>query len=291
MGHGRRAELAAKYAGASGVDAARIEGVDVVWRDGPLHEAFPAGELGGYHALIASHVLEHLPDLAGFLASAGTLLRPGSGVLALALPDKRYCFDCFRPVSTTGQALAAHLAGAVRHSRRTAFDEAAYSATLGGRPEWSHEPAGGLRFAHSLDEALEFFRTRREDAASPYADFHAWQFTPASFELIVLEPVEAGVADCRVGWIEPQPAVEFLVRLRRGRERFISAEAREERRLALLRRILAETREQADWALADITAGTGSGPHPGPGDDRDGGSAMPAGPPCGAGAEPTRRGW
>jgi len=52
-----------------------------------------------------------------------------------------------------------------------------------------------------------------------------------------------------VDWIAPQPAVEFLVHLRRGVRRFASPEAREAERLALLRRMLLELREQTDWML------------------------------------------
>src|SRR4051794_28223139 len=68
--HASQEELVAKYAAAEHVDAGRIEPVDIVWRGEPLHEIVDVARLGGYAGLIASHVIEHVPDLIGFLRSA-----------------------------------------------------------------------------------------------------------------------------------------------------------------------------------------------------------------------------
>src|SRR3954465_13183503 len=91
--HASQDELAAKYAGNPLVDPSRIETGDIIWRDEPLHEAGAAERHGSYAALIASHVIEHLPDVVGSLRSAERLLEPERGVLLLAVPDKRFCFD------------------------------------------------------------------------------------------------------------------------------------------------------------------------------------------------------
>ena len=141
--HASQAELVAKYAGGA-VETDRIEPVDVVWAGGPLHEAVPVERHGSYAALIACHVVEHLPDLVGFLRSAQRLLDPDLGTLLLAVPDKRLCFDFFRPPSTTGQFIAAHRAGQVRHTPRAMFDHVAYSATDGGRAGWGQQQLIGI---------------------------------------------------------------------------------------------------------------------------------------------------
>lgn len=91
------------------------------------------------------------------------------------------------------------------------------------------------------------FQAIKPDGA--YVDCHAWQFTPASFALLVLELSDLGLIDWRVEWIAPQPAVEFLVRLCRGRRQFSSREVREAERLALLRQVLLDLREQTDWVV------------------------------------------
>lgn len=246
--HANQAELVTKYAGGA-VDTDRIEPVDVVWAGGPLHEAVPVIQHGSYAALIACHVVEHLPDLIGFLRSAQRLLSPDHGALLLAVPDKRLCFDFFRPPSTTGQFVAAHRAGQARHTPRAMFDHVAYSATDGGRAGWGQQHLMELRLEHTLEQAAE--QMDRAEAGDGYTDCHGWQFTPASFELLVLEFGALGLTDWRVEWLEPRPAVEFLARLVRGREAFSSVAAREARRLDLLKRMVLEQRDQADRLLAE----------------------------------------
>src|ERR1700688_1681216 len=58
------------------VDLDAIEEVDFVWNSGPLHGAVPPALHGSFDTMIASHVIEHVPDLAQFLISAAELLKP-----------------------------------------------------------------------------------------------------------------------------------------------------------------------------------------------------------------------
>ena len=246
--HASQAGLVEKYTGNPHVDVRRIEAVDVVWQGGPLETAVPAADHGRYAALIASHVIEHIPDVIGFLRSVQVLLHPTEGRLILAVPDKRFCFDVFRPVSTTGHLLAAHKALRGRHIAAHMFDHVAYKSSLNGQGAWARQPLGdGLRLDHSLDQAMAQFEAITPDG--DYVDCHAWQFTPASFALLILELSDLGLIDWQVEWSAAQPATEFLVRLRRGRRHFASAEAREAARLALLREMLLELREQTDWMI------------------------------------------
>jgi SAM-dependent methyltransferase len=236
--HDTRAGLIAKYAAADVVPAT-IEEVDVLWQQGPLHEAFPTACHGTVDALVASHVLEHMPDLIAFLDSTRRLVKD-TGCLVFALPDKRWCFDFFRPVSLAGDVLVAHSQRRTRHSPATLFNEVAYAVTLHGRPGWmAGEPAAEVAFAHRLGLARQLFDDSMSDTV--YRDAHAWQFTPASFELLILDLALAGACDWHVDWIRPADAVEFLGRLRPGVARFPSPEAVQQRRLALLHEIARES--------------------------------------------------
>ena len=77
-----------------------------------------------------------------------------------------------------------------------------------------------------------------------YRDAHAWQFTPASFELLILDLSQVGACDWHVDWLKPQTAVEFLGRLRPGVASFSSNAALQQRRKELLIQLAAETVEQ-----------------------------------------------
>ena len=65
--------------------------VDIVWGGQPLPQL--VGEPVDY--VVASHVIEHVPDLIGWLHELHGVLKPG-GVLGLAFPDKRFTFDRLR---------------------------------------------------------------------------------------------------------------------------------------------------------------------------------------------------
>ncbi|WP_170979499.1 class I SAM-dependent methyltransferase [Roseomonas sp. HF4] len=232
--HADRQGLVAKYRRDDSVDTSRIEDVDHVWTEGPLDALFPEETHGTYDLLIASHVIEHFPDPVGVLRAAERLLRPDGGLVSLAVPDKRYCFDFFRPPTTTGKLLAAHRDARVRHLAADIFDQNANLAELDGVTGWGFVPSGGARPRRTLREAHRRFLAAREDNAAPYADCHAWVFTPATFELAILELAEIGLIDWRVERLAPQPGVEFIVHLRRGRRVFATEVAFEAHRLALL---------------------------------------------------------
>ena len=83
-------------------------------------------------------------------------------------------------------------------------------------------------------------------------DTHAWQFTPASFELLLLELARLKATDWRVDWIGPTSGCEFHAWLRRGGEKAAAALTEtelNEQRLALLKRTLLETKEQIEFLM------------------------------------------
>jgi hypothetical protein len=252
--HAPRAELISKYT-AHDVDLSRIEIVDYVWTSGALLDAIPQHLHGTFDALIASHVIEHTTDFIGFLDAAEALLSSG-GTVILAVPDKRYCFDYFRPVTTTGQVLYAHESRRSRHTRRIIFDHFAYSvknkAAGGFGGAWGQAPIGELEFFHTLDMAKSKFDESSENPSSPYIDTHAWQFTPASFELIMFELARLGQTDWKIQRISPAVGCEFHGWLCRGGKANAAALSTTElnvRRLDLLKRVILETTDQIGFLV------------------------------------------
>ena len=250
LDHLNREGLMEKYKAHPEIDVSRIEPVDFVWTGGALSDAVPAQQHGTFDLLLASHVIEHTPDLVAFLDSAATLLSP-DGATVLVVPDKRYCFDYFQSLTTTGELLEAHAQHRFRHTRRQAFDHLAYGVTDGGIGAWGQHPIQGIRLIHDLENPLDAFRTINDQTG--YTDLHAWCFVPSSFELLLLELACLGQTDWRVDRITSAAGPEFIVWLLRGGRAHVGSLSAAEisaQRVALLKHVLLEVQAQADWLLA-----------------------------------------
>ncbi len=211
--HADAETLRKKYAADPNAAAmvANIEEVDYIWTGGPLDALI--GDPGAYDYIVASHVIEHMPDLLGFLKSCQTLLKP-SGVLALAIPDKRYCFDYFRPHSTVGAVLDAHFAGRTRHTPGVHFDAAMLSCTMSGNIVWMEGMTGPLALAQGPELAWERYNEARN--TGNYMDAHGWQFTPSSFRLILKTLYDLRLLDlCEAAFFETE-GCEFMIGLSRS---------------------------------------------------------------------------
>ena len=243
--HLPREGLIEKYTGHdSRID--QIEPVDTVWAGGFLHDAVPADRHGSFDLLIASHVIEHMPDPIAFLQSAATLLT-ADGRVSLAIPDKRYCFDFYKPLTMSGDLLHAHSNRAERHDARTIFNYLAYSVKSEGQIIWGQAPVGPFEFAHDLNIASSMFRSVSEPDHE-YIDAHAWHFTPSSFKLLILELGELDLIDWQVEQEYPSQGCEFMMILKRGVHAFTSSIDRDAARLACLDALLDEAEEQIQFA-------------------------------------------
>lgn len=252
--HTDQAGLWEKYGAYDSLDLSAIEQVDVIWGGELLHESFPEEEIGSFDAIIASHVIEHIVDPISFLNSAAILLRP-SGKVILAVPDKRLCFDCLRPVSSTGQVIAAFEAKRKRHSYAAVFDALAYDTRPeDGSPSWAKGAAFAPRFNGPLEGPMGLLKGYNENDNATYLDVHGWIFTPASFSLILLELQALNYVDWRVARIVEQGAVEFIAVLEHTGNLRMPSDALAALRMQLLIKQLEETRDQANWLFGQLNA-------------------------------------
>jgi SAM-dependent methyltransferase len=94
---------------------------------------------GPFDYIIASHVIEHIPDVITWLDEIHGLLVPG-GILSLVVPDKRFTFDVNRLPTDVSAILDCHHRSLVRPTLGQIYDFS--SKTIHGvdaRKIWSGE--------------------------------------------------------------------------------------------------------------------------------------------------------
>jgi hypothetical protein len=201
-----------------------IEEVDLL---GPAHlvaELVAArGGLGEFDFIVSSHNFEHLPNPIGFLQACSQTLRSG-GILSMAIPDKRTCFDYFRPLSTLGILLEAYADSRERPSITQHFDlnslHCRYRADEEELTSFSltNDPARVVAL-QTVEEAYQAWRHRL--ATNPrdlaYEDCHCWTFTPNSFRLLMLDLSYLRVIDFAPLKISDTTGNEFYAHLRNTR--------------------------------------------------------------------------
>jgi Methyltransferase domain len=172
--------LRARYEAHDGFDVDAIVPIDYV-SDGSIRDAVAADVPFDY--VIASHVIEHVPDLVAWLRDIRSILRD-DGVLSLAIPDHRRCFDALRSPTVTAEVIHAHLTHATTPSPRHVFDHYSSAVAWHGYIAWEEEPPfAELVPVHSEEEALE--RATAAAASDDYLDVHCWVFTPTSFVRLI----------------------------------------------------------------------------------------------------------
>jgi hypothetical protein len=129
-----------------------------------------ASKKQGFHV----HVLEHTTDLIGFLNDCDSLLKK-DGVLSLAVPDKRYCFDRFRPLTGIGRVIDAARSPQKIHPAGTVAEYFRTVVSRGGRIAWDTSDKGEFEFVHSFEQAKQAIRNVSERGY--YLDVHEWCFT------------------------------------------------------------------------------------------------------------------
>lgn len=211
LDHLSASDLREKYENTPNVDLANIEEVDYVSDGDSILKVI--GKSNYYDYIIASHVIEHTADLLGFISDCERLLN-AQGVLVLAVPDKRYAFDCLRPCSTTGQVLQAHLEKRKRHSAGQVFDEIAYNCLREGVIAWERKDSGSLAYFRPLQDAKEAYEKLKHH--DTFHDIHAWQFSPSSFRLIMSDLAEIGEIGLREKSFSANTEREFIVSLSRS---------------------------------------------------------------------------
>ncbi len=147
-------KLRKKYS-APGDAVTNIEEVDYVWSGENYRDLVDHDR--PYNWIIASHVIEHTPDLIGFLNGCSQLLED-IGLLVLAIPDKRFSFNRLRQPTSLAQVVDAHLEDRTKHSVGTIYEYYSHVVSCNGYLARSYQANPDLAQIHSsehLSEALK----------------------------------------------------------------------------------------------------------------------------------------
>lgn len=237
-----REGLVAAYDGHD-VDRGRIPEIDHVWGEQSLLDC--VGGARAYEYVLASHVIEHVPDVFGWLGEIASVLADG-GLAVFFVPDKRYTFDARRPVSTGGEFVDAHLRRLRRPDARQVFNHVYDTRDLKAPP---------------LDEAALTERARQgldlaRRAGAEYLDAHCWVFTPASLVAALNLASRLDLLPFELAHVG-QGADEFLIALRRLPEAMPPAARREAFMASAARFALADEAETGgDAAVLQAQART-----------------------------------
>lgn len=148
-----------------------------------------------FRSVFSSHCIEHQPDLVAHLQGVSRLLE-GGGSYFLVCPDKRYCFDHFLPETTIADVLVAYAERRTRHSLRSWIAYAALTTHNDMSRHWRGDHGVRVCETHGdtvLQGAMQAYSEAEEKGE--YLDCHAWQFTPATFEVIFEQLFRLGLTD------------------------------------------------------------------------------------------------
>ncbi len=208
--HATTEELKQKYAHDPHVEVNQIVDVDYVWGEKRLPEL--VGDEAPFDYMIASHVVEHVPDLIGWLKEIHAVLKPG-GILSLVIPDKRYCFDYFRQPTGPAEVIEAYLLGSRKPTPRQVFEFHSQVAFRQGQLGWSHEvDPNELARLYTDRQAWELAHQASID--NEYHDVHCWVFTPCTFFQLLRTLIEIEMIDFKVAQYYETTGLEFFVSLK-----------------------------------------------------------------------------
>lgn len=204
-----------------GVNLEAIEPVDYIWKGGSYYQLIQ--KEGYYDYIIASHMIEHSTDFCGFLKDCSKMMKK-NGILRLAVPDKRYCFDRYR--MTTG--LAEIVNNAYKPAKlQSVGDVAEYYMNVvarKGRISWDKpflpmfciDRDKDFAFLHDPNTVLSSMKRVEE---GEYIDIHHYVFTPASFKLLLYDLRLLEMTDLKIVHMWNTRGNEFIVTLQKTEEK------------------------------------------------------------------------
>ena len=204
-----------------GVDTDAIEEVDYVWHGGSYSRLI--GKKDYYDYIVASHMIEHTTDFLGFLKDCSALLKE-DGILRLAVPDKRFCFDHYRDVTGLAEVINNYYEPSTLQSVGSVaeyhLNVVKYKDNISWRRPDGMENSSDKHytFVHSVDYAKHIMRLVKDE--KEYQDIHHYVFTPLSFELLIMDLRLLELLDLEIVEMTETEGNEFVVTMKKSAEQY-----------------------------------------------------------------------
>jgi 2-polyprenyl-3-methyl-5-hydroxy-6-metoxy-1,4-benzoquinol methylase len=205
--HMSKEQLIKKYTGHN-VNLDNVEEVDFIWSGQSYSQL--TRKTNYYSWIIASHVIEHTPDLISFLKQCEEVLKE-DGVVSLAIPDIRYHFDYFRPITGLSKVIDAYFRKHTIHSAGTAAEYHLNCTVRGGQIAWEQGNAKEFTLLYSVEDAYN--QMQKVIKEKKYLDLHSWSFTPTSFRLLIQDLNDLGFISLKEIIFFPTAGCEFYITL------------------------------------------------------------------------------
>lgn len=195
------------------VDPSSIEPVDYVWRGGSISTLLTGRK---FDFVYASHVIEHTTDLVRFIGDCEKMLNE-EGRVVLIVPDKRYCFDIFQPITDAAKVLSDYVRGSKSHGFESLYrEESQASVEYDGKNvlAWWQGRVSSLQLMRR-DPRGRMKSALAGSTSEDYVDAHEYFFTPSSFLLILEELFFHHLVNVRVELLTRARGCEFLAVLGR----------------------------------------------------------------------------
>ena len=196
----------------------KIQSVDIVSDACEIENAVSSRGLRGHvKHIVSSHNFEHLPNPILFLQGCEAVLAPG-GIVSMAIPDCRACFDFFRMPTRLSDWLEAYHQGRRTPKAATIFDcESLFAYHVRGTKTYPscvlgiHDPED-FKPANNLKQKYEEFLKRLKNEDS-YTSTHCSVLFPESFELLLWELRFLNLVELEILEITKTVGNEFVVHL------------------------------------------------------------------------------
>lgn len=205
-------ELKEKYRSDKSIKIDEILPVDFICPDGDILKAVDECR---FDYIVASHVIEHSPNMLKFLADLYEILLPG-GVLFLVIPDMRFTFDKNRAETTFGELLEKFLLNAKWPSIAAVYDHFAMASNANGHNLW-HGIINKEDSELLVSEDFAWEAAHRVYNEKLYFDVHVNVFKPASFFGILKKALLHNLVQFQVDRFQDTAIgqIEFMVVLKK----------------------------------------------------------------------------